>query len=220
MDFKSFPSNKNSYNAILVVVDRLSKQVFSLPCFKATTARDMAELYIQHIYRIKGVPDSIISDRGPQFISSFWHEFCRILGVELKLSTAYPPQTDGQTEVMNQYIDQRLRPFVLYYQDNWSEMLPMIDYAQLTLPHDSIGMSPFQLLYGYEPRTSYDWKRATPPTSIQEEMNHGLAQEFAKRMHEGWEKAKEMMAKAQAKKENDANAHRRDVDFAPGDKVW
>jgi transposase InsO family protein len=156
MDFKSFPRNKNGYNAILVVVDRLSKQAFSLPCFKTTTAKDIAELYIQHIYHTKGVPDTIVSDRGPQFISDFWREFYQILSVKLKLSTAFHPQTDGQTEIINQYIDQRLRPFVSYYQDNWSEMLPLIDHTQLVLPHDSIGMSPFQLLYGYKPRMSFD----------------------------------------------------------------
>ena len=72
----------------------------------------------------------------------------------------------------------------------------MIDYAQLTLPHDLIGMSPFQLLYGYEPRTSYDWKRTTSPTSVQEKLSHSLAQEFAMRMHGGWEQAKKIMAKA------------------------
>jgi hypothetical protein len=112
MDFKSFPKDKKGYDTILVVIDRLSKQSFSLPCYKTTTAKDMARLYIEHVYRTKSVPDSIVSDRGPQFVSDFWNEFCRILGVKLKLSTAYHPQTDGQTEIMNQYIDQRLRPFV------------------------------------------------------------------------------------------------------------
>jgi transposase InsO family protein len=91
MDFKSFPHDKNGYDVILVVVDRLSKQAFSLPYFKTTNAKGIAELYIQHIYRIKGVLDIIILDRGPQFISDFWREFCRILGVKLKLSTAFYP---------------------------------------------------------------------------------------------------------------------------------
>ena len=91
MDFKSFPYDKNSYNIILVVVDRLSKQAFSLPYFKTTTTKDIAELYIQYIYYTKGVPDTIVLDRGPQFISDFWREFYRILSVKLKLSTAFYP---------------------------------------------------------------------------------------------------------------------------------
>ncbi len=219
MDFKSFPNDRQGFDTIFVVIDRLSKQSTSIPCLKTTTAKDMAVMYIDRIYRNHGAPESIVSDRGSQFVSAFWNEFCRILGITLKLSTANHPQTDGQTEIMNQYIDQRLRPYVNYYQDNWAELLSMIDYAQLTLPHDSIGMSPFQLLYGYEPRTSYDWKRTTPPTSVQEKLSHSLAQEFAKRMHGGWEQAKKIMAKAQAKKEQDVNPHRRDVDFDVGDKV-
>ena len=71
------------------------------------------------------------------------------LGVQVRLSTAYSPQTYGQTEIMNKYITHRLRPFIQYYQDNWSDLLPAMDNAQLKLPHDSIGMSPFQLSRGY-----------------------------------------------------------------------
>jgi transposase InsO family protein len=75
----------------------------------------MTRFYINIIFRYKDSSEFIISDRGPQFVSYFWKEFCRILGIKLKLSTAYHPQTDGQTEIINQYIDQRLRPFVNYY---------------------------------------------------------------------------------------------------------
>jgi transposase InsO family protein len=112
MDFKSFPKDRNGYNTILVVVDRLSKKPISLPCYKTTTARDLARMFIAHVWRYYGAPDSIVSDRGPQFISDFWNQFCTILGVKIKLSTAHHAQTDGQTEIVNKYIDQRLRPFV------------------------------------------------------------------------------------------------------------
>ena len=105
MDYKSFPKDKNGHDTLWVVIDRLSKQAVSIPCFKTVMARNMAEMYIQHIYRHRGAPQTIVSDHGPQFISQFWAEFTRILGVKLKLSTAFHPQTDGQTEIMNQYID-------------------------------------------------------------------------------------------------------------------
>ncbi len=123
------PKDKAGYDNVFVVIDRLSKQVVSIPCHKTITAEEMAWLYIVFIYRYFGLPVSIVSDYRPQFVSKFWAEFCHILGIKLKLSTAFYPQTDSQTEIMNQYLDQRLRPFVNYYQDNWSEMLPMIDYA-------------------------------------------------------------------------------------------
>jgi transposase InsO family protein len=81
-------------------------------------AKDTANLFIQWVYRFYGPPDIIVSDRGPQFISAFWDEFCTSLGIKLKLSTTNHPQTDGQTEIMNQYLKLRLRHFVNYYQDN------------------------------------------------------------------------------------------------------
>jgi hypothetical protein len=219
MDFKSMPKDKHGYDEIFVVVDRLSKQAISTPCFKTATAEDMARMFLSHVYRYYGPPQTIVSDRGPQFVSKFWQELTRILGIELKLSTAYHPQTDGQTEIMNQYIDQRLRPFVNYYQDNWSEMLPMMDYSQLTLPHTSIGMSPYELLNGRLPRTSFDWEtpKAQTPT---EQISQDKARAIATRMQEALRKGKQLMIDAQKKKENDVNAHRRTIDFKVGDKVW
>ncbi len=101
MDFNSFSRDKHGFDVIYVVIDRLSKQGISIPCFHTTTAEDMARLYITYVYRYVGPLVSIVSDRGPQFISAFWTEFCRILRVQLKLSTANYLQTDRQTEIMN-----------------------------------------------------------------------------------------------------------------------
>ena len=220
MDYKSFPTDKDGFDMLFVVMDRLSKQSYSIPCHKTINARGMAELFLKYIWCREGYPDSIVSDRGPQFVSSFWAEICRILGIKIKLSTAYHPQTDGQTEIMNQYIDQRLRPFVNHYQDNWSALIPMMDYAQLTLPHESIRMSPFELLKGFKPRTTWNWKQPTLAINAREQLNQDQATEFAKRMHDAWSVAKDSIKLAQEKKERDVNKHRRSVDFGPGDKVW
>jgi len=220
MDYKSFPIDKHGYDMLFVVIDRLSKQSYSIPCHKTINARGMAELFLKYIWCREGYPDSIVSDRGPQFVSSFWAEICRILGTKVKLSTAFHPQTDGQTEIMNQYIDQRLRPFVSHYQDNWSELIPMMDYAQLTLHHESIGMSPFELLKGFKPRTTWDWDQPKKPASAREKLNREQAMEFAQRMHDAWSVAKANITLAQQKKERDVNRHRRPVDFEPEDRVW
>jgi hypothetical protein len=136
---------------IFVVVNRLGKRAYSIPCQKTITAKGMARLFVLYILQTYRIPDSIVSDRRLQFISEFWNELCRILGIKLKLSTAFYLQTDRQTEIINQYIDQRLRPFVNYYQDDWSELLPIMDYIQATLLHESTGLSPFQVEFGYEP---------------------------------------------------------------------
>ena len=91
---------------------------------------------------------------------------------------------------MNQYLEQRLRPFVSYYQDNWAELLPMMDYAQLTLPHDSLGqMSPFEVLYGYPARTSFDWN--TPTTAPSDKLNVEKAKALATRMKDAQNAAKQ-----------------------------
>jgi hypothetical protein len=120
---------------------------------------------------------------------------------------------------MNQYLDQRLRPFVNYYQDNWSELLPIMDYAQLTLPHESIGMSPFELLNGYPPRTSFDWDTPTAATP-KEKLNQEEAKKVVKKLQEAWETARTIMKEAQDKKRRDIDPHRREVDFNVGDRVW
>jgi transposase InsO family protein len=220
MDFKSFPKDKKGYDAVYVVIDRLGKRAYSIPCYKTTTAKDMAQLFISNIYRTHGAPNTIVSDRGPQFISEFWAEFCRILGIKLKLSTAYHPQTDGQTEIMNQYLDQRLRPFINYHQDNWSDLLPMMDYAQATLPHDSTGLAPFYIEFGYEPRTSFDWNRPTGPATARERLNREEAQQLAHRMHDAWQTARNNIQKAQDKQKTQADKRRREIDFNEGDMVW
>jgi transposase InsO family protein len=156
MDFYSFSKDHEGYDAIFVVVDQLTKCSVSIPCFKTTGAREMAWLYVDRIYWWKEAPKSIVSNHEEQFISEFWGEICRILGVTLKLSTSEHPQTNGQTEIVNQHIKQRLQPFVNYYQNNWSELLPMVDHAAATVRSESTGFSPFALECGYEPRMSFD----------------------------------------------------------------
>ncbi len=120
---------------------------------------------------------------------------------------------------MNQYLDQRLRPFVNHYQDNWSELLPIMDYAQLTMPHESIGMSPFELLNAYPPRTSFDWQMPKTSTA-RERLNRQEAQEVVKTLQDAWETARTIMKQAQDKKQRDVDPHRRVPDFKVKDKVW
>ena len=220
IDFKDFPKDKASFDQILVIIDRLSKQAITIPCHKTITARGMANLFVQWVYRFGHTPETIISDRGPQFVSSFWSEFCRIIGVKVKLSTAYHKETDGQTEIMNKYIDQRLRPFVTYYQDNWSELLPIMDRVQLTLPHASIGMSPYQVIYGSEPRQSWHWSAPDPISKPLPLLNHKDAASLATRMHDAWKKAQENIDKAQTRMRITTDKHRLPVNWTVGDKVY
>jgi hypothetical protein len=143
MDFRSYAKDKHGFDNVVVFVDRMTKRPVSIPCHKNIDAKETARIFLTHIYRQKWAPVTLVSDRGSQFISDFWDEFCSLIRTKLKLSTAAHPETDGQTEIVNQYMSQRIRPFVNYFQDDWSEWLPMVDFAASCLPHESTGVSPF-----------------------------------------------------------------------------
>jgi transposase InsO family protein len=222
VDFKSFPLDKKGYNNIAVFVDRFGKRPISIPCKDTVNAKELALLYIQFVYKYYGPATTIVSDRGRQFVSEFWHEFNKILGTKILLSTAHHPQTDGQTENANQYIDQRLRPFVNYYQDDWSDLIHIIDFAAAALPHDSTSLSSFMVEMGYEPRTHFDWERPEPNVDVSADIQKSRenAVQRVKQIQEVWRFAQGNIAKAQEKQEIQANKHRRPVDFDVGDKVW
>ncbi|MDA4119333.1 MAG: reverse transcriptase domain-containing protein [Thaumarchaeota archaeon] len=222
VDFKSMPPDKEGNNTVCVFVCRFSKRPISIPCKKEVDAKVLAGLYMSHVHRYFGPATTIVSDRGPQFISAFWREFCHALGTKLKLSTPYHPQTDGQTENANQWIDQRLRPFVGAFQDDWSELIHIIDYAAATLPQDSTGFSSFEVEFGYQPRSPIDWER--PAEQIDVPKNIQAAQKDARshisRIHQVWKWCHEAIAKSQERQSKQANKYRRPVDWDVGDKVW
>jgi hypothetical protein len=222
MDFMSFNKDKHGYDNVFVVVDRLTKRPFSLPCYKTIKAKDAALLYYEHIYRIYGLPDTIVSDRGPQFISNFTNELSLLLGIKFQMSTSEHPQTDGQTEIVNQALQQKLRHFVNHYQDNWSELLPAMDFAAATSPHESTGLAPSEVEMGFIPRTHYDWHNRTKSReqSSLERMNREEARQYAHRMHDAWQFAKEQLFKAQERQSTQANKKRRPEDFGINDFVY
>jgi hypothetical protein len=139
------------------------------------------------------------------------------------MSTADHPQTDGQTEIMNQYIDQRLRPFVNYYQDNWPQMLPMIDFAQATLPSEATGFSPFEIERGCNPRTSFDWDRPDnlhKPVTPKDKLSMEQAKQYVERLEDVWTRARKNMLETQERYRQQANKRRREVDWEVGDMVY
>ncbi len=152
---------------------------------------------------------------------AFWDELCKILCTKLKLSTANHPQTDGQTEIVNQHIAQLLRPYTSHNQDYWSDYLPMIDYAAAIINHEFTGLSPFEVELGYEPRMSFDWEpRVQGPISTTERLNREDAQRMAGRMEEVWNFARAQMKKAQERQKKQADKHQREVNFDVRDYIW
>jgi hypothetical protein len=149
------------------------------------------------------------------------NELSRLTRTKLKLSTAEHAQTDGQTEIVNQIIDTRLRPFINYFQDDWADLLPALDAAGAACPHESTGLSPSMVDYGYEPRLNFDWTLLTTEFKTpRERLNREEAQQWAKRIDTAVNYARECMAAAQERQAKQANKKRREPDFGPGDMVY
>jgi RNase H-like domain found in reverse transcriptase/Reverse transcriptase (RNA-dependent DNA polymerase)/Integrase zinc binding domain/Chromo (CHRromatin Organisation MOdifier) domain/Integrase core domain len=197
------------FNAIMVVVDRLSKDRHFSPCRTDMKAHDLAMLFVRDVWKLHGLPDSIVSDRGSLFVSEFWKAVCHRLQTNISLSTAYHPETDGQTEIANSFLEQYLRQYVSFAQDDWDEWLPLAEFAARNVVNDSTGMSPFFANTGYHPRMSFG-----PPRAIPRAASKDLAgrchegNNFAAKMQEITELLRTNLLSAQASQEQFANANR------------
>ena len=170
--------------------------------FVATTEKTMAEglarLFRDNVWKLHGLPESVISDRGLQFAAELTKELNKMLGIETKLSTAYYSQTDSQIERTNQELEQYLRMYVNHRQNNWSEWLATAEFAFNNKVHTATKKSPFQVNYGREPRMGFD---------IRKKGKNEKAEEFAKEMKKRHGEARAALVKSQEemKKQADRN---------------
>jgi hypothetical protein len=144
------------YDAILVVVDRFTKMAKYLPTQKTLDAAGLANLFYKRIICSFGTPWSIVSDRAGLFTSQFWSSLCFYMKARRQLSTAFHPQTDGQTERQNQTLEHYLRCYVGHRQDDWVEWLEQAEFTYNNSKHASTGMTPFYAMYGYHPEFTWD----------------------------------------------------------------
>ena len=158
MDFNvGLPKTSKGYDSIWVIVDRLTKTAHFIPVRVAYTAKQYAEIYLNQIVRLHGVPKTIISDRGTQFIARFWEQLQESLGTKLIRSSAYHPQTDGQTERVNQILEDMLRACVIQYGKDWEKCLSLAEFSYNNSYQASLKMAPFEALYGRRCRTPLSW---------------------------------------------------------------
>ena len=158
MDFVfKLPPTVQRHDGIWVVVDRLTKSVHFIPIREKFSPQKLAELFMNHILSLHGVPVSIIYDRDPRFTSRFWKGLMKELGVKLNLSTTFHPQTDGQSERTIQTLEDMLRSCVLQFKGHWNEYLPLEEFTYNNSYHSSIEMSPYEALYGKQCRTPLCW---------------------------------------------------------------
>ena len=158
MDFVThFPWTPQRYDAVWVIVDRLSKSAHFLALQMTFTLERFCRLYIREIVRLHGVPVSIVSDRDPRFTAHFWKSFQKAMGTRLTMSTAFYPQTDGQSERTIQVLEDMLRTCILDHKGSWEEHLPLVEFAYNNSYQASIQIAPYEALYGRPFRSSLCW---------------------------------------------------------------
>ncbi|MCO5560051.1 hypothetical protein L7F22_013657 [Adiantum nelumboides] len=208
MDFiTTLPRTTKGNAQILVIVDRFSKMAHFIPCKKAASAPDIASLFVQHIFRIHGLPRSIISDRDPKFTGHFLTSLFKSLDTNLLFNSAYHPQTDGQTERVNQTLKEMLRHYIQIRLASWEEYLPLVEFAYNNAPHLVTGMTPFQADYGHTPLV---------PTNFVLQHKVALADRLVQEMQDILVQVRDKLVHVQQKYQKQANKHRRHAEFNEG----
>jgi len=203
---------KSKHNAVWVVVDRLTKSAHFMAISDKDGAEIIAEKYIDEIVRLHGIPVSIVSDRDTRFTSKFWKAFQKVLGTRVNLSTAYHPQTDGQSERTIQTLEDMLRACVLDWGGNWEKYLRLVEFAYNNSFQASIGMSSYEALYGRACRTPLCWT----PVGERRLFGPTIVDETTERMKFLKIKLKE----AQDRQKSYANKRRKELEFQVGDLVY
>ncbi len=152
MDFIEQLPVSDGFMVILVVVDRLTKQSLFIPTFNTIDAPQVARLFLTHVFSKHGVPGHVTSDHGAEFVSHFFHSLASLLNMKLHFTSGYHPEGDGQTEHINQVLEQYLRAYMNYQQDNWAPLLPLAEFAYNNTTSETTGVSPFFANKGYHPR--------------------------------------------------------------------
>ena len=154
MDFVGpLPVTPSGNDSILVVIDRLSKMAHFLPCKTDIDAKGVAELFVERVWSLHGLPKSIVTDRGTQFVNQWNAALLRLIGTKHCVSSAYHPESDGQTERTNRVLCEMLRHYVNAKHDNWDKLLPVVEFAHNNAYSTVTGSTPFFICYGKHPRT-------------------------------------------------------------------
>jgi hypothetical protein len=221
MDFIGELPKSQSYNSIFVLVCKLTKYTFFIPCNTTLTEKKAAQLFFDKIVTHVGLPKQIISDHDTRWRNSFWKEVCESMGSRRALTTAYHLQVDGQTEILNQTIEVAIRAFINHSRGNWSSLLPYLAFAYNNTPHTMTKFTPSYLFYGFHPCTPFN--PLTLDSSIgrpnEYKFNTPDAQQFAEEITSVWLAAKNSLKLAQLRFEESYNKNHIFVPYEPGDKV-
>jgi hypothetical protein len=213
MDFiVQLPKTASGYDAIVVFVDRLTKMARFAACHTTATSQDTAVLFCENVVRHHGVPQELVSDRGSVFLSAFWNRVCARLCIKHAKSTAFHPQTDGQTERMNRVLEEMLRHYISPTCDDWDEHLFAVEFAVNNAVNASTGVSPFYMMYGEHPHVPISVELRTADRSAD-------ADEFITRITSIVAGARQALLDAQARQAQYHDRKRTEVTFKVGDRV-
>ncbi|KAL0562076.1 hypothetical protein IC582_002531 [Cucumis melo] len=200
------------FTVIWVVVDRLTKSAHFVPGKSTYTASKWAQLYMSEIVRLHGVPVSIVSDRDARFTSKFWKGLQTAMVTRLDFSTAFHPQTDGQTERLNQVLEDMLRACALEFPGSWDSHLHLMEFSYNNSYQATIGMAPFEALYGKCCRSPVCWGEVGEQRL--------MGPELVQSTNEAIQKIRSRMHTAQSRQKSYADVRRKDFEFEVGDKVF
>ena len=212
MDFIfGLPKSIHGNTGIWTIVDRFSKQAHFIPVKKTIKAHHMATLFISQVFKYHGLPQSIVSDRDPRVTSNFWKGLFENLGTKLNFSSAYHPQTDGQSEIANLTIIDLLKAYVteVDQRSQWEKYLPLVEYAYNNTVHTSTGKAPFEVIEG----------RSKLPLIVKPHAKIFAADEYSRDLKESFNKIKEAISIAQQRQKAAANKHRKSLVFKENDWV-
>jgi len=208
----ALPTTARGHSAIVVFVCKLTKMVHYMACKTTITSKELATAFMHEVVRLHGLPESIVSDRDPRFTASFWRSLWQLFGTKLAMSTAYHPQTDGQTERANRTLEQSMRAYVSYHQTDWDTLLDALEMAHNSAKHASTGFAPFFLNYGHDTRLPID-------TVLAPIVGHSDAAEFANDIASNLQSARRNIDVAQQNQKRYADMGRRHEEFAIGEQV-
>eukprot|EP00744_Colponema_vietnamica_P021790 GILI01031190.1.p1 GENE.GILI01031190.1~~GILI01031190.1.p1 ORF type:complete len:344 (+),score=93.40 GILI01031190.1:204-1235(+) len=219
MDFITDLKPSGEFDSIVVFVDAFTKMAHFAPTSKTVSAAETADIFFKEVFRHHGLPDRLVTDRDPRFTSAFWkHLFKEKLKTKLAPSTAFHPQSDGQTEVANRILTQMLRSFVTANQEGWPELLHQVEFAYNDSISSSTGHTPFYLNSGDHPKSLLDCLQA--PQDAAPPAPAALPQDrFVQHMRALVSKAVDAITDAQDTFAAQANKHRREVHFKITDEV-
>ena len=212
MDFIEQLPDSNGHTAILIIVDRLSKQGIFIPTVNEITAQQLANLFILHVFSKHGVPSHVTCDGGSEFISRFFCSLGQALDMKIHFTSSYHLEGDGQTERLNQTLEQYLWIFCNYQQDNWSSLLPLGEFAYNNAPVASTGVSPFFANKGYHPNIT---------VHPEHELASQHAHEYVVDLDELHSELRHQLSEAQKHYQGPVDHHRSpSPDFKVGEKAF